>query len=380
MAKHKSAIKEEPAVRGENTAGGIGLSGISEQGRGVEGRSTKGVGVVGLSEDYRGIEGRSTNEHAIFGRSTKGAGVVGISEDNRGVHGRSTNEHGVFGESTKGAGVAGFSKSYRGVHGRSEEGQGVWGTSVSSIGVAGVSDTGPGVQGVSTGGVGVTGESKSERAGVFGTSEKGPGVWGVSEAHEGVHAESKSKNTAALAAYQLNPASDQPAFFAKHAGNRRAARFEGDAEVTGKLTVVQDILLSNADCAEDFNVSPDVTVEPGTVMVLVEEDTLFPSQRAYDKRVAGVISGAGHFRPGIVLDKQEALPDRHPIALLGKVYCKVDAQYGAIDVGDLLTTSPTSGYAMRATDPVKSFGAVIGKALRPLREGQALIPILIALQ
>ena len=69
-----------------------------------------------------------------------------------------------------------------------------------------------------------------------------------------------------------------------------------------------------------------------------------------------------------------------PIALMGKVYCKVDASYGAIEVGDLLTTSPTPGHAMKADDPLKAFGAVIGKALQPLELGQGLIPILIALQ
>jgi hypothetical protein len=53
---------------------------------------------------------------------------------------------------------------------------------------------------------------------------------------------------------------------------------------------------------------------------------------------------------------------------------------GAIEVGDLLTTSPTRGHAMKVDEPMKAFGAVIGKALRPLREGQGLIPILIALQ
>jgi hypothetical protein len=49
-------------------------------------------------------------------------------------------------------------------------------------------------------------------------------------------------------------------------------------------------------------------------------------------------------------------------------------------MGDLLTTSPTPGHAMKADDPLKAFGAVIGKALRPLDEGEGLIPILIALQ
>jgi hypothetical protein len=115
-------------------------------------------------------------------------------------------------------------------------------------------------------------------------------------------------------------------------------------------------------------------------MVLGEEEKLEQSQKAYDKRVAGVVSGAGNYKPGIVLDKQESSNTRKPIALLGKVFCKVDAQYGAIDVGDLLTTSPTPGHAMKADDPAKAFGAVIGKALRPLPEGHGLIPILIALQ
>ena len=69
-----------------------------------------------------------------------------------------------------------------------------------------------------------------------------------------------------------------------------------------------------------------------------------------------------------------------PIALMGKVYCKVDAQYAPIDVGDPLTTSASPGHAMKALDPNRSFGAVIGKALAPAAEGQSLIPILVSLQ
>jgi len=65
---------------------------------------------------------------------------------------------------------------------------------------------------------------------------------------------------------------------------------------------------------------------------------------------------------------------------MGKVFCKVDAQFGAIEVGDMLTTSSTSGHAMKASDQIKAFGSVIGKALKPFKKGQGLIPILIALQ
>jgi hypothetical protein len=155
---------------------------------------------------------------------------------------------------------------------------------------------------------------------------------------------------------------------------------EGDHHCTGTLTVDKDIALPAGDCAEEFDVAPAAQADPGTVMVLTESGTLEPSQNAYDKKVAGIVSGAGDYRPGMILDRQGSSENRMPIALMGKVYCKVDAQCGPIEVGDLLTTSPTAGHAMRATDPMKSFGAVIGKALRPLRAGQGLVPVLVALQ
>jgi hypothetical protein len=96
--------------------------------------------------------------------------------------------------------------------------------------------------------------------------------------------------------------------------------------------------------------------------------------------VAGVVSGAGEYKPALILDKRLSEAPRVALALVGKVYCKVDAQYSAIEVGDLLTTSPTPGHAMKAGEPVKAFGSVIGKALKGLDGGQALIPILICLQ
>src|SRR5262249_49959275 len=98
------------------------------------------------------------------------------------------------------------------------------------------------------------------------------------------------------------------------------------------------------------------------------------------KKVAGIVSGAGDYRTGIVLDKHPSGDERVPIALVGKVHCKVDAETSPIEVGDLLTTSSTPGHAMKATDPLKAFGAVIGKALRPMKSGQGMIPVLIALQ
>jgi len=145
------------------------------------------------------------------------------------------------------------------------------------------------------------------------------------------------------------------------------SKFEGNVQVDG------DIFLPGADCAEDFDVADVLTVEPGTVMVINNDGILEQGAQAYDKRVAGVISGAGSHKTGIVLDKQPSKEQRRPLALIGKVNCKVDARYSPIEVGDLLTTSPTPGHAMKASEPGKAFGSVIGKALNELREGQGLI-------
>ena len=142
-----------------------------------------------------------------------------------------------------------------------------------------------------------------------------------------------------------------------------------------------DIKLSGADCAEAFDVTPDVAVDPGTVLVTAD-GFLEPSTRAYDSRVAGVVSGAGAYRPGIRLDSAEDGDEtgRAPVALVGKVVCKVDADPEPIEVGDMLTTADTPGHAMKATDRDRAFGAIIGKALEPRAEGTGEIPILVALQ
>jgi len=204
---------------------------------------------------------------------------------------------------------------------------------------------------------GVAGGNSVAGNGVYGWSQGNNGVLGISlsSAHAGV----AGTNDVGVGVYGRG----NPAGF-----------FDGNVTVTGDLT------LTGADCAEEFDVSGATDIEPGTVMVLDQEGALQPSQQAYDKRVAGVISGAGNYKPGIVLDKQQSSGNRMPVALVGKVYCKVDAQYTSIEVGDLLTTSDTPGHAMKADDPLSAFGAVIGKALRPLETGQGMIPILIALQ
>ncbi|MEJ7588726.1 MAG: hypothetical protein WKI04_14290 [Ferruginibacter sp.] len=142
-----------------------------------------------------------------------------------------------------------------------------------------------------------------------------------------------------------------------------------------------DIEFLNADFAEDFDIEEAVIARavPGTVMTLNDKGKLVPCHKNYDSKVIGVIAGAGKYKPGIVMDKSGA-PNRLPVAIMGKVYCKVDARKEPIKTGDLITTSETEGYAMKAADRTQAFGTVIGKALQPAAGGVSIIPILVNLQ
>lgn len=54
-----------------------------------------------------------------------------------------------------------------------------------------------------------------------------------------------------------------------------------------------------------------------------------------------------------------------PIAMPGRVPCKVDTSYGVIRAGDRLTSSPTPGHAMRQNGPGMSLGIAMEDASEP---------------
>jgi hypothetical protein len=141
-----------------------------------------------------------------------------------------------------------------------------------------------------------------------------------------------------------------------------------------------DIILRNADCAEEFEVADAEAIEAGSIVSLADDGKLQLARHPYDRKVAGIVSGAGDSRPGIVLARDPTRRNRVPIALVGRVHCRVDADYAPVEVGDLLTTSATPGHAMRADDATRAFGSVIGKAMGSLRSGAGLVPVLVALQ
>jgi len=152
-----------------------------------------------------------------------------------------------------------------------------------------------------------------------------------------------------------------------------------------------------ADFSEMIAVSSGAfTAEPGDVMVIDPKNTrsTVKSTEPRSTLVAGIYST----KPGFVgserdWDKQTAQPDKEggtytmedmakefneiPLAVVGIVPCKVSAENGPINPGDLLVTSSTPGHAMRDDNP--KVGTVLGKALEPLTSGTGVIKVLVSL-
>ena len=120
------------------------------------------------------------------------------------------------------------------------------------------------------------------------------------------------------------------------------------------------------DYAETFELVHREDIMPGTVMsASIKGVGLESSTTPYDKRVVGVVSGAGGFNPGMVIGTRRDGTNDLPVALSGQVYVRVCVENGSIKTGDLLVSSSIPGVAMRGTDRQQAFGAVIGKALEP---------------
>ncbi|MEM9139544.1 MAG: hypothetical protein AAGB15_06900, partial [Pseudomonadota bacterium] len=178
--------------------------------------------------------------------------------------------------------------------------------------------------------------------------------------------------------------------------------------IRGLLTVdgVLTTFDSSKDVAESFPLADGAEGAPGAVMVIGPDGALSECTHQYDRRVLGIVSGAGDLEPGLVLGGALARPDlrleddgedpmedgsdetgegpegaeerrQAAISLAGTVYCQADARFGAIEPGDLLTTSATPGHAMKAIHPNEATGAILGKALDPLESGQGLIRVLV---
>ena len=150
--------------------------------------------------------------------------------------------------------------------------------------------------------------------------------------------------------------------------------------ISGQASVRTLTIRGGADLAEPFPIKEQAA--KGSVMVI---DAEFPghlklSTRAYDTRVAGIVSGANGINPGIALHQEGMLEGGQNVALSGRVYVQADASSGPIEPGDLLTTSDTPGHAMKVSDPTRAQGAILGKAMTGLKEGKGTVLMLVTLQ
>jgi hypothetical protein len=153
-------------------------------------------------------------------------------------------------------------------------------------------------------------------------------------------------------------------------------------KVFGETSTYVLNITGGQDLAEPFEISDDKSLLPGTVVVIDKDNPgkLKQSTQPYDKRVAGIISGAGGIKPGLTLTQENDFKGGQHVALSGRVYTLASTENGTIEAGDLLTTSSIPGYAMKATDEHKSYGAIIGKAMSSLDDDKGLVLVLVNLQ
>ena len=169
-------------------------------------------------------------------------------------------------------------------------------------------------------------------------------------------------------------ANDRLNFWNSAAGDLLSIR--GDGTVAVKV-----LEITGADLAEKFPTTE--TLEPGTVVEIDPDNPgqLRKAHGAYNTRVAGVVAGANGLSKGIILGNLEGSEDHTPIAMSGRVWVYADATHEAIEPGDLLTTSDLPGHAMKASDPSRAHGTVIGKAMTRLEKGKTgMVLVLVNLQ
>ena len=236
--------------------------------------------------------------------------------------------------------------------------------------------------------------------GLFGNSTSNSGGGGV----VGSTASADFSFSAAIAAWALANTGDAVALFAQtYSPNGTAGYFlnrAGGNIIVGHVGQNDDQSVfrvdsngtvfanggfqpSGADFAESMAVVGDRSKYAAGDLLVIEPTSnrhLALAQQPYSSLVAGIYST----KPGMLgstrrVDETPA-KDEVPLAVVGIVPCKVSAENGAIQVGDLLVTSSTPGHAMRGTDRSRMLGAVVGKALEPLTQGTGVIQVLVTLQ
>lgn len=270
----------------------------------------------------------------------------------------------------------GFGSS--GVFGRDNStngGYGIEGVSSAGVGALGQSYGGDGVQGYTSANnaSGVVGADHSPMGGygVFAYSDHGTACGAASSGGDGIEGTTAADLHHGVMGIDNSPDGGYAVYGTSLHG--WSGYFQGKVHVASLDT-------GGSDVAENFGTT--TAAIPGTVMSIdaSHPGELCPATTAYDRKVAGVVSGANGVKTGIVLPDVNAAAGAEPVAMTGRVWVRCNAESGAIAPGDMLTTSDTPGEAMKVTDYPRSQGAAIGKAMTALAGSEGMVLALIGLQ
>jgi hypothetical protein len=355
-----------PAILARDTVNGPAVWGMGNTGFGLRGDSTNSIGVAGVGPSS-----------GVFGTSTAGNGVYGASTSGYGGYFTSTNNDAA---------------DFRGHD---------WGIYVVNSGSQ------PAIQSFAYGSNRYAGRFTSDayRAGYF--KSLNTGLYSL-------YVDAQGGPTQGTSALEVNG----------------SIRGEGNLDIAGSKAGYVVDEMQNAD---------SVNLEPGDVVVIAEDSSApvlgqIPVPRiklaanANDTAVAGVVDQVmyvpdaatrGAYEAQETADhdgatraqndlgnKQESManiPNRisdaagtlhaavnatsavpngySSVVTLGAYkVIKVDASFGAIKAGDLLTTSSHAGYAMRVRDKAAASGAIIGKALSSFENGTGTVTVMVTLK
>lgn len=382
-----------------NTSGSAGVKGSSETQNGQV------YGVYGTTisntNSACGVKGEA------LGSAGQIFGVYGITSSN------DVNAAGVRAESTSAMGIRSNGATYGGYF-------------TGTTGLKGVSDSQNG-----TGVVGENTSSNSPAVGVSATSTNGYGIRATGGRYSGYF------NGGTVASVGLscsgtinNTQSGDGGLLLEHSNyankNWKITRTEDNLYffyINGAATNARMILRANGDLVLDggiYAVLPNITdgttgnydmdydqslnrigydiaelfdandeVGPGDVLSIDENGKLKKCDKPNDTTVAGIVSDA----PAIIFEGSslQVAPkpfefkkgNKPPLAIAGRVFTNVTTENGPIKPGDLLTTSSTPGYAMKAVpkegESACPQGCILGKALEELKEGKGKILVLVSL-
>jgi peptidyl-Asp metalloendopeptidase len=136
-------------------------------------------------------------------------------------------------------------------------------------------------------------------------------------------------------------------------------------------SLVVGVISSNPGLVLGLKLSEQAAPQPDLGRLLAKRANPSPSIAQIGQ---GTLLLSGVSISGVAMQSQG---ERPLLALIGRVPVKVTTENGPIHPGDLLTSASKPGYAMRCESAEKCEGAIIGKALEPLEEGEGLILVLL---